>query len=108
MHDALAVCGGETASDLRAVLEGLTNSEGTVVQKLAQTLTLEEFGNNVRSAAFLSNLKNGENVRMIESGGGLSFVGETTEAIAVLAERRRKYLDSYFTMKRNITRAIDL
>jgi hypothetical protein len=53
------------------------------VQTVAQAFTVEQLGDDVWRAFVLADLIDGDNVGMIESGGGLGFYLEPAQAIGI-------------------------
>jgi hypothetical protein len=53
------------------------------VQTVAQAFTVEQLSDDVWRAFVLADLIDGDNVGMIESGGGLGFYLEPAQAIGI-------------------------
>ena len=87
MDDASFVGSRETAGDLQGVVNRLATGERAASQPVAQGFAFEKFGDNVgRALLVVADVEDGENARMIESGGGAGLLSETLQAIAIGGE----------------------
>jgi hypothetical protein len=83
MHDALLVCGRKTMRDLNSVLHGFANRKGPATQSLAQRFPFQQFGNDIGRRLVLAEVVHGQDIRMIQRGGGACFLLEALEAFWV-------------------------
>ena len=107
MNDALLVGGGEATSDLLRIVDGLARGERTVAQAVAERLAFEQFRDHVGRAAIVTDIVDRKNVRMVERGGGTSFLREALQAVGVGGERCRKNLDGDVAVEAGVAGAVD-
>src|SRR5438309_11530886 len=74
----------------------------------AQRFARDELGDNKVQAVCLSDLVNGDDVRMIESGSRLGFLLKALQPILVRSEFRRQQLERNLTLEPNVFREINL
>jgi hypothetical protein len=87
MHDAGAMRGGQCARDLNGDVNGLSQSERGVLQPLTHRLAFDELRRDEASALIGAYLVDGDDVRMIQSRSGASFLLETAQPGFVTVER---------------------
>src|SRR5438034_7461357 len=75
---------------------------------VAQCYARDELGDNKVQAVYLSDLVNGDDVRMIEAGRRLGFLLKASQPIPVRGEFRRQQLERYLTLEPNVFREINL
>jgi hypothetical protein len=92
VEDALGVGGGETPGDLRGVVGDALDRQ-TREELVAKRLAFEEFGHEVRRYLVRADVVDGDDVRMVERGGGARSVFEASQPIGIGGERRRQNLD---------------
>ena len=95
MHDALVVGRGQAAGGLDRVVHGLARRQGTVRQRLAQRLALEQLGHDVGNAGVRAHVVHHENVRVIERASRLGLEREPPQPFVVGGEGRRQHLDRH-------------
>ncbi len=93
MDDALFVRRHQTLRNLLGKVQGLTPWDRTIEQTLAQGLSFEQLGDDVRGAIVHADVINGDNIGMAESGGGAGFLLKTAQAVLIMGQRGFEYLD---------------
>ena len=88
MHDAGGVSGGERARGLNADLQHLGEGTRRLSGLRVQRFAFDEFGGDETRAMRFADLVDGDDVRVIQRGGGTRFLFEAPEAIAILGEPR--------------------
>ena len=99
--------GGETAADLRCVVDRLAHGQ-PVVQGLAQGLTLEQLRYHEGCGALRAYLENDEDVGVVEGRGGSGFTLEAREAIRVGGHVRGQDLERHLPAQALVVDAVDL
>ena len=84
MDDQGSVRRRQTLCGLQRVVAGFAGGNGAFVQPLAECLALQQFRNDVGALALEANVENSQNIRVIERGGGASFLLESPEMPAML------------------------
>ena len=82
---------------LYSILDRLTLGHGPAIQRRAQALALQKFGDKKRRAVALAlvvgaNVKHRENIRMVQRGYCPRLLLETAQAVGVEGKRLRKNL----------------
>src|SRR6266545_778068 len=108
VDDSLAMRSGETARYLSCAVDGFARGKRAVIQNTPQSLTFEQFRNDIGRAIVSADIVNGEDVGMIQCPGGLRLLLEPMQAVAVLRECGRQDFDSYIAIQLLIAGAIDL
>jgi len=83
VHDKALVRGGQALHDLQGVISCLLRKNGARVQALAKVLTFKQFRNDVGNGAFKADIVDGENVGMVQSGGGARLLFEAAQMVGV-------------------------
>ncbi len=108
MEDAPRVSGGKAAGDLHANLDRFASRERAAVEPLTQRGALEEFADDVRSAAVRANVEDSQNVRMVERGRRACLLFEAMKSVRVCGKRGGKNLDGDVASQPRVTGAIHL
>src|SRR5437660_8297552 len=93
MNDSLFMRRGQPTDDLLRIVDHLAQRELTLIQTITQLFTFEQFRDDVRRAFVSTDVKDTENVRMIESAGGLRFLLKAIQPISVIREGSRQNFD---------------
>src|SRR5262249_52463469 len=107
MDDARRVRRRQRADDLRRYIESLTDHQFGPRHSPAQRGALNELGGDEMPAAGFTDLKNRDDVGMVERGGGLSLLLETAQPFGVLSVAFRKKLDGDFAIEPGVLREVD-
>jgi hypothetical protein len=92
MNDPFVVRCGQAACNLDAVVRSLTDGKMTAAADLfSQRFAVEQFGNEVGCALVGAELKNGDDVGVIERGGSTSFLLEAAKTVGVGGEIRKDF-----------------
>jgi hypothetical protein len=83
MDDSGIVSGGQSAGQFHAVVQHLAQPHRAFTQAVAQGLALQQLGHNVRRAVVLADVKDRNNVGMIQGGGGSGFLLKTAETVGI-------------------------
>src|SRR5438552_11062766 len=97
----------ETVSSLQRIDNRLALGQRGAGHALAQRFTFQKFRDDVRRAVMHPDVKDDQNVRMIERAGGLRFLFKTSQTFSVRRERSRQNLDRYVATELRVARAID-
>ncbi len=100
VDDAFFVGGGESAGDLRGVVERLADGQRAAAQALAQGFAFQQFGNDVGRRRRSADIEDCENVGMIERCGGAGFLLEALQAVRVGREGMRQNFDGDCGLRR--------
>ena len=73
---------------------------------LTQRFAIDEFGSDKVGARVGANFVNGENIRMIQSRGGLSFLNKALHAQLVGSYSLRQNLQGHLAIERGVLRQI--
>ena len=77
MDHALVVRSGQALRDLHRVGEDLAERKAIPRHPLTQGRSTQQLGDDVRPALVVSDVVDGDDVRMIESGGGARLLFES-------------------------------
>ena len=108
MHDAFLMRRGQAAGQLRRVVDVLRNRQRSRRDSFAQRLPFEQFRDDVGRALMQTEVVDGEDARMIQSGRRPGFALETTEAVGVAANRPGQDFDGDVTAKSGVAGPVDL
>jgi hypothetical protein len=108
MHDALRVGRGQAFGDLPAVLRGLLGGERSGGEQLAQGLAVEQLHRRVVLPPGLTEVEDGQDVRVRERGHGLRFALEARERLRLAGKPRRQHLDRDVAVELLVARLPDL
>jgi len=73
-----------------------------------QRLAVQQLRDDVGLALVGSDVVYGDDVGMVERGGGPRFLRETAQTVEVVRDPRRQHLDRHFALEPRIPRAIHL
>ena len=83
-------------------------AHGAMAEAFAQGFAVEQLGHDVRRAVVLADVKNRNNVGMIQGGSGLGFLLKAAKALGIARPVLGKYLDRHVALQRRIAGAIYL
>src|SRR5262249_57268508 len=86
MHDPQAMCGVQGGGGLRRGVESEREIKSPASHLPPQRLTVNELGRDVVCGAFLSDLKNSDDVGVIERGRRARLLLEAAQAVVVRGE----------------------
>ena len=98
----------QTLRDAAARFQHLPNRHRTVPQPLAQRLSLQKFGDDVGRAVIPADMKDRDNVGMIEGRGSLRFDFEASQALRIARPEIGKDLNGHIALERGVAGAIYL
>lgn len=75
---------------------------------LAKGFAFEKFHNQVGRAFVGADVKNGQDVGVIEGAGGAGLLFKALQPLGIARERRRKDFDCDFTAEAGVPRAVNL
>ena len=84
------VRGRQPVGDLDGELDRLAKRQRGAVQPVAQALPVEQLRNDVGRPVVLADVVDGDDVRVVERGGGPRFELEAAQPIGVSGEGRRR------------------
>src|SRR5215510_1680012 len=93
MNDPLFVRGSQSECDLLRVVQRLAYRQRPLTKLGAQFLAVEQFGNDVGGATVSADIKNGENIGMVQHPGSASFLLEAPQSIFIRRECSRQDFD---------------
>jgi len=105
---AFLVRGGEAVSDLDGILGRLASGQGTCRQSRAERLAFEQLRDDVRRSLVRADVKERDDVGMIQRGGRTGLLLEAAEAIGVVGEDGRENLDGDLATQSRVPRAVHL
>ena len=80
-------------------IEGLAKAHRAVAKAFAEGLALKQLGNDVGRAVLLADGKDGENVGMVQGGGGFGLQLKAPQAIGIARERSGQNLDGHIALE---------
>src|ERR1700674_5143616 len=86
MDEGMIVSGCEAPRDLNTVLDRLADRQRAAAQALAQSFSLEQFGNDVRRTVVRPNVVNRNNVGMVQTRRGARLLFEAPLAVSVIGK----------------------
>ena len=107
MDNPLAVCRGQPASDLLAVLHGLAYGDTPVCQARPQRFPLEQLRDDERHTLVAPDVVDRQYVRMVEGAGGLRFLPKAPQPLRIPHHLLRQDFDGHVALQAGIPRAID-
>jgi hypothetical protein len=107
MDDAPVVCKLQRVAQWRHDSQRLLRREFPRAQKLAQVHTVHEFHEQVIKSAGLSEVINGDDVRMVQRGEGLRLARKTFGKLRVAHAFRRQKFQRHKTIQGLLPRLID-
>src|SRR5262245_65767231 len=96
MHDPGGVRTGQPFSCVLEKSEQLAQFSSLFMNLVAQRLAIHEFHGDEVDAIMLANLIDVRDIRMIEGGGSLCFLGKPPHSILIAGEFRGEKLSRYF------------
>src|SRR5262249_58062023 len=88
MNNASRVCRYQAPTDLNRDIERLSQSQRLDGHPLAESRAFDVLGGDEVGAINFADLVNRDDVRMIESRGGLRFLNESSQPLAVARHAR--------------------
>src|SRR5271170_5015863 len=85
MNDAMVMSCDQALYDLKGVIDSMPSRQCAFRQPRAQSFTVQQFANNVRRSVVETDIIDGDDVGMIESGCGAGFQFEAAETIGIAA-----------------------
>ena len=108
MNDSSIVSGCQSARQFHAVVQHLAQPHRAFAKAIAQGLALQQLGHDIRRSVVLADVKNGDNVGMVEGGGGLGFLLKAAKPFGIARPVLGQYLDRNVAFQRGVAGAIDL
>jgi hypothetical protein len=108
VDDALVMRGGQTARELRGVLDCLPYGERPSAKPLAQRLAVEELRHEVADAAVGADVEHREDIWVIERRCRACFLLESPQAIGVDPGRRGEHFEGDVAIEPRIAGTEDL
>ena len=106
MHDPLAVRGRESLRELQAIVQRGGGRDRPFLEALPQCLSVQQLGDDVRRAFVRPDVVDVEDVRMVERGGGATFLLESAQLdVVVLAGR--EHLDGHLAVELQVESSED-
>jgi hypothetical protein len=107
MDDALFVRAGHTLRDLHAVLDGFALRQRAAFHNGAQALAFEQLGNEKGRAILLADVKNREDIGVIQRGDRAGFQLKTMQAIRIGCKCLWEYLQGNIAPEARVLCAVD-
>jgi hypothetical protein len=93
MVNVPAVRGGESPTNLYAIIGRFAKGKGSTSQTRSKRLSFEQLRHDVRSPAGFARIENRENVGMVQARGGASLEFEPVKAFRVTRKTGGEYFD---------------
>ena len=106
MYDAGGVRLGKSCGDLDCVFQRFAEAHALADEMIQRFAGYEFHGDEVDAAGEID-VVNVQDVRMIESGGGLGFLHEAPLSFRISDLLRRQYLEGDETVKMNVPGLVD-
>ena len=102
-------CCGYTQSfgHLHSILNRFALRQGATIERSAQAFSFQKFRNQEGRAVFLADVKNCENVGMVQRGNCAGFLLESTHAFRISGQLIRQHLERNVPAKPGIERAVN-
>ncbi len=104
VHDPVLVRGGEAPHDLQRVVERAVGGQGGLGEPRAQRLPLEQLRDDVVGPALLSDVVDGDDVRVVEAARRPRLELEAPAALLVAREPGREDLDRHLASQPGVAR----
>ena len=108
MHDAARMRGVEAVRDLHGVFHQFVDRNRTPADAPAERLAVEKFGHEVRLRLVRADVVDGDDVGMLEGGGGARFLREAAQPVGIARGPGRQDLDGDVALEARVTRPIHL
>jgi|ERR1017187_517745 hypothetical protein len=86
VHDAFGVGGVEGVGNLDGDIEETVELHGTAGDEVLESLALETLHRDEGLAVFFSDIVDGADIGMVESGGGFGFAAKAAEGLGILGK----------------------
>ena len=112
----LSCAAAKPAGELHRVLDRLADGSRAVAsgaalvagrKPFAQRLALEQLRDDERRAVVLADVVDGQNVRMVQRGGGARLLLEASQTLGIPGERGRQHFDGHVAAQAGIAHTID-
>ena len=107
MNNPLLVRGGQAMGNLDPVIHCLSQGQRAVFQPVAQGLTFQQLGYEVRAILVSSKLIDTYDVGMVEGCRRLGFLFEAHQAVWLCEHKIRQDLDGDVTPQRTVACSVD-
>ncbi len=107
MHDAVLVRCGKRGRNLRRVLERLRRRHRTTSDQRVEARAVDQLHRDERRAVVFVDLVDGDDVRMVERGGGARFLDEAAMPIDIGRGIGRQHLDRHRPSEPRVVGGID-
>ncbi len=107
MDDPLLVRRRQPGGSLKRVVGGPPQRQGTAGQAVAQGLPLQQFRDDIRRAFVGSDVKDSEDIGMVQRPCGSNFQLETPQPVRVAGHGRGQNFDRHFPSDAGVAGAID-
>src|SRR5208283_4066218 len=107
MDDAAIMSGLQAMGDLHAVVNHFADGQGAAFHGLAEIFAGEQLRDEIGRALVAAHVVHSQNVWMIQSGGGASFLFKALQALRVSGEIQQHFYGN-ITVELRVARAIDL
>ncbi len=104
VDDVSAVGGGEAVGDPQAPGDGGDRRRRAVPEDPAERLALEELGHDIGLIVVDADVMDGEEVGVVEGGGGAGLTLEALPPIGAVRDLRRQHLDRHLTVELGVPR----
>ena len=95
MNNAGVVSGGQSTRNVHAAIAGLARTHRTATQAIPQGFALQQLGHDVRTSIVLADVEDRNNIRMVQSGGGLRLQFEPVQTLRVPRPVLGEHLDGH-------------
>src|SRR6185503_4321161 len=99
MNDAFGVGRGESAGDLLRIVNRVAKRQRASDQLIPELFAFEQLGHDIWRNFVRADVIDGQNVRVIEGGGGASFQLEAPQPVSIFGEFWRQNFDRHFAVK---------
>src|SRR5262245_57068429 len=109
MHDATVVRGRYSTSNLHSVVGGFTNRNLALLKAFTKCFALKQLRNQIGFSGVIgAKAVNGQNIRMVQSSGGASFLFESPHSACIDRKALWQQLYRNITPKGAVVRPVDL
>ena len=96
----------QTAGDLHSVINRFANRQRPALQRLPKRGAFEQLGNQIADAIVRPQLKDHQDIGMIQRGCGARFLFEAPQAVGIGREKRGQDFDGDIASKLRIAGAV--
>jgi hypothetical protein len=108
VHDSFVVGGGESVGHLNPVVDRFPERQWSCIQALAESFTLQQFGNQEVGAVLVAHVEDGKQIVMVQRAENSRFLLKALQTIGIGGKGRGKEFQGDTSIKARVARAVNL